>query len=370
MWDWINDIWILTHLVDELRRGGGGPVICDQSTPPTPTVDSALDQRIFDACGDAVVQHVTRVGVCCVAPVPAARTPTTDSLPTTFWPADFWGHVLLLSNAQFPFTPVLLALTVAIGLFVHRPRLRVMFVWFYVVLILGYLNPLVAPSVIESISQPNSYWQMFYFTVPMVMIGIVAASASRFLRYQLPRWRRYVVLFALLSYVAVLADSPSSLLRQKQELTRERISAVGFERALWKVSLPEYAVAEQIAKLAPPGPMLAPELVAGVMVVISTEYPQLAVRSEAELYWGYLEQNLKQMTARVQSALFLDGHIPNKLYYLESALEKEAPLIRTIVVRTTVYNRTDVRALMESYAFEPIGTHGLYTILVRASDPS
>jgi hypothetical protein len=179
-----------------------------------------------------------------------------------------------------------------------------------------------------------------------------------------------VVLFALLCYVALLADSPSSLLRQRQQLTSKRIAAVGLERALWKVSMSEYAVAEKVAKLAPAGPMLAPELVAGAMVVISAEYPQLAVRSEAELYWGYLEQNLKQMTARVQSALFLDGHIPNKLYYLESALEKEASLIRTIVVRTTVYNRTDVRALMESYAFEPIGTHGLYTILVRTPDPS
>ena len=60
----------------------------------------------------------------------------------------------------------------------------------------------------------------------------------------------------------------------------------------------------------------------------------------------------------------------NKRYFLEAELQTEAPLIRTIEVRTTVYNRTDVRALMESYAFEPIGTHGLYTILVRASDPS
>ncbi len=302
--------------------------------------------------------------------LPAARTPTTDSLPNKFWPADFWGHVALLYNPRFPFTPVLIALTVVIGLFVLRPRLRRMVVWFYVVLMLAYLNPLVAPSVIEYITQPNTYWRMFYLAVPMVLIGIVAASASRFLRYQLPRWRRYVVLFALLCYVAVLADSPSSLLRQKQQFTSKRIAAVGLERALWKVSLPEYAVAEKVSKLAPPGPMLAPELVAGAMVVISAEYPQLAIRSEAELYWGYLEQNLKQMTARVQSALFLDGHIQNKLYFLESELQTEAPRIRTIVVRTTVYNRTDVLALMESYKFEPIGTQGLYTILVRAPDPS
>jgi hypothetical protein len=301
--------------------------------------------------------------------VPGSGTPTTTSLPKTVWPVDFWGQVALLQTPLFPFTTVLIGATVVIGLFVLRPRLRRLVVLFYAALILGYLNPLVAPRVIQYITQPNTYWQMFYLAVPLLLIGVVSASASRFLRYQFPRWRQFALMFAVLCYVAVLSDSPSSLLRQTHELSSERIAEAGLERALWKVSLPDYAVAEKVSSIAPPGPMLAPEVIAGPMVVISAQHPQLAVRSEAELFWADLEQNREQMTARVQSAVFLDGHNQNNRSFLESELRAEAQRIRTIVVRSTVYQRSDVRTLLDSYAFEQVGMQGLYTILVRTPDP-
>ena len=110
-----------------------------------------------------------------------------------------------------------------------------------------------------------------------------------------------------------------------------------------ELELPEYRVAQQVRAVAPAGAMLAPERIAGAMVLSSADYPQLAIRSEAELYWGYLEKNLKQMTARVQSALFMDGQIQDKLSYLESELRTEAPRIQTLVMRTTVYQRAEVR---------------------------
>jgi hypothetical protein len=165
--------------------------------------------------------------------------------------------------------------------------------------------------------------------------------------------------------MALLADAPSSVFHQPQALTNKRLRAFGIEKALWKLPLTEYQVAQRVLAEAPPGPMLAPENIAGAMVLTSSAYPQLAIRAEAELYWGYLEKNLKQMTARVETAAFFDGKFEDKLYIPETELRTEHTRIRTIVLRSTVYDRPDVRALVDSYGFAMVGSSGPYVILVK-----
>jgi hypothetical protein len=297
--------------------------------------------------------------------LPDARTPTSDSLPNKYWPTDFFGHAVLFYNPRFPFTLVVLAVCFVGALFVLKPRLRALTLVFFFVLAIGYLNPSVAPSVILYITQANTYWRVFYLAVPMVFIGIVAAGASRALRYRLPRWRSFITTTALLCYMALLTDAPSSIFRQPQQLSIKRVHTYGIEQALWKVTLAEYQVAQRVIALAPPGPVLAPERIAGSLILSSTAYPQLAIRSEAELYWGYLEQNLKQMTARVQTAAFLDGQLQNKLYVLETELTTEHQRIRTLVLRKTVYARPEVRELLDAYGFSAVGTSGQYVIVVH-----
>jgi hypothetical protein len=165
--------------------------------------------------------------------------------------------------------------------------------------------------------------------------------------------------------MVLLTDAPSSIIHQPQQLTRKRIRSFGVEQALWKLTLPDYQVAQRVIALAPPGPVLAPERIAGSLVLSSTSYPQLAIRSEAELYWGFLEQNLKQMTARVETAAFLDGQMQNKLYVLETELSTEQDRIRTLVLRTVVYARPEVREMLDSYGFTAVGTSGTYVIITH-----
>jgi hypothetical protein len=275
------------------------------------------------------------------------------------------GHAVFFYNPRFPITPIVLSLVCIAALFVLKPRLRALTVGFYLVVVLGYLNPLVAPSVIEYITQPNTYWRMFFLTAPILLIGLVASGVSRLLRYRLPRWRSFITTTALLCYMAVLADAPSSVFLQRQVLTDKRLRTYGIEQALWKLPMIEYQVARRVLAVAPPGPMLAPENIAGAMVLTSTAYPQLAIRAEAELYWGYLEKNLKQMTARVETAAFFDGKFEDKLYIPETELRTEHTRIRTIVLRSTVYDRPDVRALVDSYGFAMVGSSGPYVILVK-----
>ena len=321
-----------------------------------------------DSARRLVLYLISAIPVLCYAiwlRLPEARTPTSDSLPNKYWPTDFFGHAVLFYNPRFPFTPVVLACCLLGAIFVLKPRLRALTLGFYFVLCVGYLNPMVAPSVIAYITQANTYWRLFYLAVPMVLIGIVAAGASRYLRYRLPRWRSFITTAFLLCYMVILSDAPSSIFRQPQQLTYKRVAAYGFEKALWKITLPEYRVAQRVIALAPPGPVLAPERIAGSFVLSSTAYPQLAIRSEAELYWGFLEKNLKQMTARVQTAAFLDGQLQNKLYVLDSELKTEHERIRTLVLRTEVYDRPDVRELLDSYGFSAVGTSGQYVIVVH-----
>lgn len=297
--------------------------------------------------------------------LPAAHTPTSDSLPNKYWPTDFWGHAILFYNPRYPITPALLLLTLLVGFFVLKPRLRRLVYVYLGVIIIGYVNPMVAHSVIVYVTQPNTYWRLFYLFVPLVLIGLVTAGVSRALRYRVRPWRSYVATFALLCFMALLADAPSSIFKQPQQLSWQRIRRNGLERALWKKSLPHLAVAERVAVVAPAGPMLAPELIAGAMTVTSSRFPQLAIRSEAELYWGFLEQNLKQMTARTQTALFLDGQIQGKTYVIESELASEHLLIRTMVLRKTVYARDDIRALLAEYGYQRVDAIGEYVIVVR-----
>lgn len=297
--------------------------------------------------------------------LPSAQTPTSDSLPNKYWPTDFWGHAVLLYNPRFPITPVFLALTLVAAAFVLKPRLRRLLYVFVGVIVIGYLNPMVARSVILLVTQPNTYWRVFYLGIPMVVVGVVAAGLSRYLRYRWRAWRSYVALFALLWYLALLADAPSSILKQPNQLTQARIQRWGIERALWKIPLTQYDIAAEVIRKAPPGPVLAPELISGNLVLRDTRYPVLAIRSEAELYWGFLEKNLKQMTARTQAALFLDGEIQGKTYVLETELATEHQVIQTIVVRIPVYRRPEINALLREYGYTRVGGFQGYVVLTR-----
>ncbi len=71
------------------------------------------------------------------------------------------------------------------------------------------------------------------------------------------------------------------------------------------------------------------------------------------------------MTARIETAGFFDGKFENKLYIPETELRTEHTRIRTIVLRSTVYDRADVRALVDSYGFAMVGSSGPYVILVK-----
>ena len=131
--------------------------------------------------------------------------------------------------------------------------------------------------------------------------GVATPALQTALLAKLHHHKCTALIYGVVSKCAVVGFS------SPQALTYKRLRTYGIEHALWKLPITEYQVAQRVLAVAPPGPMLAPENIASDMLLTSTAYPQLAIRAEAELYWGYLEKNLKQMTARVETAGFFDG---------------------------------------------------------------
>ncbi len=139
-----------------------------------------------------------------------AAQPPPRQPPEFVFPTHFLGHAIFYITTFFHHTNCLVC-RIRCSPFCAQTVFARIDGWFFLVVVLGFINPLVAPSVIEYTTQPNTYWQMFFFTVPIPLVGLLAPGMSRLLRYKLHRWRSFITIPALLCYMALLADAPSSV---------------------------------------------------------------------------------------------------------------------------------------------------------------
>jgi hypothetical protein len=253
------------------------------------------------------------------------------------WPQDFVGHLQFLINPATPVTPVALVVTTCLGIALLRGKLRRLLAAWVVSACALFLNPLVAPFVIRFVTSPNAYWRMFYIYPFPLTIGIVASALYARLGRVSGTGRHVVLVLA-----CVLLIGANAMLPQASILDGPQVE-LGFSR--YKLPAKLVQSAQEVVAVAPRGPMLAPSLLGGTVVLLDPECPQVRIKKDALRVWLYARGQIQDAEARIKASDFLDGR-PNGDFTALIEVLREHPEIRSIVVRRPVYSAEDVKALL------------------------
>lgn len=164
--------------------------------------------------------------------------------------------------ALMPYTPVAVTVSVVLAIALSSSGIRrLLLVWVFVAVAL-LLNPWSGDILIRHVTSPNIYWRMFY----LLPFPLAAALAGAHLHKQIEEH-----LGVELSWAGLGAFAALCLLSLWERNLMEFPPR-------YKLPPAEYEAAMTILEQATPGAMLAPSPLAGVLVMLSSDYPQIILR--------------------------------------------------------------------------------------------
>jgi hypothetical protein len=258
------------------------------------------------------------------------------------WPQDFVGHLQFHINPAMPTTAIAWVVTTLLAILLLRghPK-RLLAAWIVSAFAL-FLNPLVAPFIIRFATSPNAYWRMFYILPFPLTIGIAGSALhSRLGRVPAIVRQLIVVVSCALLAAANLVLTEASIVAGRE-----------VELGLTRYKLPSALVqaAQDVIAIAPHGPMLAPSLLGGTVVLLDSDYPQVRIKKDPLRAWLYARGEIEDAEARIKASDFLDARPNGEFDALVVVIERH-PAIRSIVARRPVYADDAVRALFDHHGF-------------------
>jgi len=231
------------------------------------------------------------------------------------WPTTFWGHLAFfvphesassvsiggsegpkgltgylsyVSYLKTPVTLLLILISTGVAAWVSRRKMRWFLGGWIGALFIFYLNPLVSHLHIKYTTSPNAYWRLFYIYPYVVLIGIFG-----FWVYGKLKMRYSVSIIAVMLVIPHIYGVKSSAI--EGHLTRES-----------RVDLPLQAlqVSRTVSEKAPPGPMLAPAPLYGIIPMVDSTHPQVCTRDFGMRLW--LESDRAE--ERLQACRFVGGN--------------------------------------------------------------
>lgn len=296
---------------------------------------------------------------------PYLQNPSPTSIPNQFRDNQFWTHAQLFYNQSAPLTPALFGITILSFFLTLSFKISRVVLAYVGLVILLLLNPVVAPFLIDNVTGSDTYWRLFYFLCPIPLFGI---AITQIISRYVPKngaLNRALGVFASIVYVYALLYMPQSLVNDKRFVNLSRIPVLGFEESFWEIPTTELLVAKQISAVVPAGRMLAPTSVSGTLAITDGRYTHLAFRSTVEATWGAFENNQKGMSRRSFSQRYLDDQGDVKFEVFANELKDEHGIIDILVLKSTVYERPNVRSLLDSYGFKWSGSSDPYIFLTK-----
>ena len=251
------------------------------------------------------------------------------------YPTTFLGHASLFITVNLPLTPIVV-ISVTI-LFFFRPPTRerkFLTIWMAGSVVL-FLNPLVARPLIEYVTTPNVYWRMFYLYPFPLIAGYIAASTSA----QSGKRENLRLSLALL----VLAASVACYIFFFTLLPSYAAAPH------YKVKPEDLELAREITEVAPAGPMLAPEPVAGMLSLLSSDYPQMRVRETAVQLWMQERGQGELAEMRLNASAFVSGE--NDQYVVDFRRLLETTVVKTIVLADEVAADPAVQQTLQEHGY-------------------
>ncbi|MCX7514569.1 hypothetical protein [Frateuria sp. STR12] len=279
-----------------------------------------------------------------------ARAAYGSSLNAGF-PGGFHGQLNLVTGGSALSPTLLLFASSALVLagFWREPRHRFLLAM-AALTVMFYLNPWMGPWVMRYLTSENIYWRLFYLLPLLLMMGAAVGAlfekvgGGALLRRGVP-----FVCFAAL--VAAVFVSPSSVMRPGN---RVEVSAQGYPLGIYAED------ARACLRLARPGVILAPVVLAQNMAVLSARHAQVVTRPDflANALFGDREEFKQRMSAA--AAVAGKG----------GRLEDLVAVVRRVRPSTVVVARKALTATMASTladeGFHTDGATGRWIVYGRA----
>ncbi len=264
------------------------------------------------------------------------------------WPTSFWGHIDFFVNRNQPVTPLFITAGTGMAILnLGEEWRRIFWIW-ALVSILIYLNPIVADFHIKYITSPNIYWRMAYIYPVIVAVGAIGFWSYDWLRAFSQRMQAGILGIAMVAMVAAhIPWFSSSSLQSNMQWFPLKYPVHG-----------DLGVAERVAEEAPAGGMLAPFSLSGPIVMVSSDHPQMRVRSDGVLLW----LGKKQAERRIGASKYGEGSGGTLRDFQEVAEDRS---VCSVVVADSVAERGEVRATLSSAGYKTGRRVSGYVVYMR-----
>ncbi|SEF38876.1 hypothetical protein SAMN05216403_10112 [Nitrosospira multiformis ATCC 25196] len=246
----------------------------------------------------------------------SANSPVNEDFPVTFL-----GHAGFFFEKSGPATPLALLGATVLGLLMTSGKTRrFLLAWIGAALVL-FLNPIVSPFIIKYLTTPNIYWRVFYVYPLPLLLGLTGAGLYEYVeKYSRTVRLAFISGTVFLLFIAHFVPFTTSVLYLRTEFGWPRYKLPArFEKA-----------ASDVIAVVPPGPMLAPLPVNGIITMLSGNYPQMRVFTDAERVW-FRERGLgTEIDQRICASEFVNGDEPDCLPAFQTLLEYEN--LRSVVI--------------------------------------
>ena len=243
----------------------------------------------------------------------------------------FLRHLQLLYNPSLPLTAFVVLYTFICLLLLLKGRQRFFFLSWWLALVILLFNPISAALLINTLIPKNIYWRLFYLGPFPLAAGVVAATAVQRTKMSAE--------FKVGIAVVILSVSGAYYLHHFSELGQLHFPPD------YKLPTNDLACAKAVSDIAPPGVMLAPPSIYGIIPMLTADNPQVLTRDDGNRFWLTDEQPM------LEGASFYVGGDPAYREDFINLLERDRA---EVIVIDESSETSIITGLMQEYGFSRV----------------
>jgi hypothetical protein len=260
------------------------------------------------------------------------RGVTVGDVFSLYFPNAFFDQLSIFIVPHYPLYPLTIILMVvtpvALVFMIKGWKSKFVFLW-SILLMIFFLNPLVAPFIMNTVVVQIIYWRLF-FLAPYPLAGSLIAAT-------LPTSRRWVGKIAYGAFA--LAFITYFIIIHLQG---------NLSFFIYDVRSNDFSISQKVLAIAPKGIMLAPTRLNGLIPMIDSFHPQLVTGEDGNDLWlSGTDKTVKECALR-----FIDGNMKYISYFAQ--LVKEQDNLKSVIVHQSVLTGNKalkVEAILESAGF-------------------
>lgn len=262
-------------------------------------------------------------------------SPVNEDFPVTFL-----GHAAFFLEESGPATPLALIGSTVLSILMTSGMVRKFILAWIAAVVVLFLNPLVSPFLIKYLTTPNIYWRLFYIYPMPLLLGLTGAKLYEYTgRFSTPARLAIISGTASILFIAHFVPFTTSVLYLRTEF--------GWPRYKMPTTFEKSAIG--VIAIAPPGPMLAPMPLNGIITMLSANYPQMRVFTDAERVW-FAERGLRsEIDQRICASEFVNGDKPDCLPAFQALLAYDN--LRSVVIAKTVALDPHIQSILNVNGF-------------------